>query len=196
MQPALSLDELKRQIHVGVRFTHLYFWSHEGQADREVGKNCLSQWYPARFRVDSVPYPSAEHYMMAEKARLFGDLEIRQQILQAPTPRDAKALGRDVRHFDGAYWNKARIEIVIAGNLAKFAQNPKLEAFLIGTGNQVLVEASAVDTIWGIGMAEDDLAAADPWTWRGENLLGFALMAVREKLISAQTVDGSLGWSL
>ena len=196
MQPALDLDELKRQIHAGVRFNHVYFWSHEGPPDREVGKNCLSQWYPARFRVDSVPYPSAEHYMMAEKARFFGDLAKRQQILQAPTPAAAKALGREVDNFDAGSWSKARIEIVVAGNLAKFAQNPALEAFLIGTGDQVLAEASPVDLIWGIGLAENDPAAADPWAWRGENLLGFALMTVRGKLIASQTADGSLGWSL
>ena len=196
MQAALSLDELKRQIHAGVRFPHLYFWSHEGPADRDVGKSCLSQWYPARFRVDSVAYPSAEHYMMAEKARFFGDSAKRQQILQAPTPAAAKALGREVGNFDADRWSQARVDIVIAGNLAKFAQNPALEAFLMGTGDQILVEASPVDLIWGIGLAENDPAAADPWAWRGENLLGFALMAVREKLIAGQAHDHGHGWLL
>jgi len=196
MQAAHSLDELKRQIHAGVRFPHLFFWSHEGPADREVGKSCLSQWYPARFRVDSVAYASAEHYMMAEKARIFGDSAKRQQILEATTPAAAKALGREVGQFDAERWSKARVEIVIAGNLAKFAQNPALGAFLIGTGDQILVEASPVDLIWGIGLAADDPGAADPWAWRGHNLLGFALMAVREKLIAGQAHDSGGGWDL
>ncbi|MGE4073189.1 MAG: NADAR family protein [Lysobacterales bacterium] len=196
MQAAHSLDELKRQIHAGVRFPHLHFWSHEGPPDREVGKSCLSQWYPARFRVDSVAYASAEHYMMAEKARFFGDSARRQQILAAATPAAAKALGREVANFDGERWSKVRIEIVIAGNLAKFAQNPALGAFLIGTGDQILVEASPVDLIWGIGLAENDPAATDPWAWRGENLLGFALMAVRGKLIAGQAHDHGHGWRL
>ena len=72
------------------------------------------------------------------------------------------------------------------GNTAKFAQNPDLEEWLIGTGDVVLVEASPVDTIWGIGLAADDKRALDPRTWRGLNLLGFALMKVRAKLRSSK----------
>jgi ribA/ribD-fused uncharacterized protein len=186
MKAAHNLEQLKRQIDSGLRFKSVYFWSHEGPADIEVGKNCLSQWYPAHFRVADTDYATTEHYMMAEKARLFADEPARNQILRATHPGAAKALGRSVSNFDNEHWEAARWDIVVAGNLAKFTQNPELGQFLVGTGERLLVEASPVDQIWGIGLAADDPAAADPHTWRGLNLLGFALMAVREQLISGR----------
>lgn len=79
-------------------------------------------------------------------------------------------------------WQEACFEIVVTGNYQKFGQQPDLQAYLIQTGDRVLVEASPVDPIWGIGLAQDDPAALNPTHWRGTNLLGFALMAVRDRL--------------
>jgi ribA/ribD-fused uncharacterized protein len=118
--------------------------------------------------------------MMAEKAALFGDRETREQVLQAPNPGAAKALGRQVRGFDEAAWLKHRFSIVVRANKAKFAQNTELGQFLKQTGSRVLVEASPVDRIWGIGLAQDDEKVNNPNLWRGLNLLGFALMRVRD----------------
>lgn len=120
--------------------------------------------------------------MMAEKARLFGDQAILHQVLSAKTPNDAKALGRRVAGYDDARWTRRRFDAVVQGNLAKFSQSGPLRAFLRGTGTAVLVEASPVDAIWGIGLAADDPRASDPAQWQGLNLLGFALMAVRDHL--------------
>lgn len=100
--------------------------------------------------------------------------------MAAPSPSAAKKLGRRVRGFDDATWNERRYSIVVRGNVAKFAQHPDLRDFLLGTKNRVLVEASPVDRIWGIGLAEDDERAVDPKQWQGLNLLGFALMKVRD----------------
>lgn len=72
--------------------------------------------------------------------------------------------------------------LVVEGNVAKFSQNPDLKEFLLGTGDAVIVEASPYDKIWGIGLKANDERARNPETWRGENLLGFALMDVREEL--------------
>jgi len=127
---------------------------------------------------------TAEHYMMVRKARLFDDAPCAAQILAASTPKDAKALGRKVKNYSEAVWLSHREEIVFTGNLAKFSQNPDLRAFLLATGNQILVEASPVDAIWGIGLAADDPRAKNPSEWPGLNLLGFALNSVREKLKS------------
>ncbi|MEU4646849.1 NADAR family protein [Nocardia fluminea] len=80
-------------------------------------------------------------------------------------------------------WERARFGIVVAGSVAKFGQNDALRGYLVGTGARVLVEASPVDRIWGIGMAADDPGALDPGRWKGLNLLGFALMRAREELI-------------
>ncbi|TDE51217.1 NADAR family protein [Nonomuraea mesophila] len=108
-------------------------------------------------------------------------------MLAAGHPGEAKALGRTVRGFDEATWNAHRYGIVVRGNIAKFGQHAELAAFLKGTSNRVLVEASPLDRVWGIGLAATDERAASPTTWLGLNLLGFALMAARDALRPATT---------
>ncbi|WP_395985222.1 NADAR family protein [Actinomadura sp. 9N407] len=147
-------------------------------------KGCLSQWYPSTFTLDGVAYPTAEHYMMAEKARLFGDAATVDKILANPDPGRAKALGRRVRNFDEDAWVAARYDIVVRGSTAKFAADEKLRDYLFSTTGKVLVEASPLDTIWGIGFDEHQPEALRPSQWRGLNLLGFALMDAREALRS------------
>jgi len=132
-----------------------------------------------------VEYATAEHYMMAEKTRLFGDHEARERVLRARTPGEAKSLGRSVRGFDEVTWVRERERIVVAANIAKFGQHPDLADVLLRTGDCVLVEASPVDRIWGIGLAQDDPNAHNPLAWQGLNLLGFALMSVRDALREA-----------
>jgi ribA/ribD-fused uncharacterized protein len=175
-----SRDALIEWLRAGGKAKYLFFWGHEQRA--EIGKQCLSQWYPAPFVVDGVLYPTAEHFMMAGKARLFADADALQQILAASHPKRAKDLGRRVRGFDEASWEKARFEIVVAGSVAKFGQNAELGEFLRKTSGRVLVEASPADEIWGIGLAEDHPDAREPERWRGLNLLGFALMEARSRL--------------
>jgi len=118
--------------------------------------------------------------MMAEKAALFGDVETRSKILQAHTPGAVKALGRSIRNFDEAVWVANRFSIVVRANAAKFRQDPSLGEFLQHTSTCILVEASPVDRIWGIGLAQNDEKASNPNLWEGLNLLGFALMQVRD----------------
>ncbi|MBQ1048182.1 NADAR family protein [Micromonospora sp. C51] len=166
----------------GERIKFLYFWGHQPEHDGSVGAGCLSQWWPAPFTTDGLVFDTAEHYMMWRKATLFGDDAIAERILTAPHPHAAKALGGRVANFDQQTWDAHRFDIVVAGNLAKFGQHADLRVFLRGTGQRVLVEASPVDRIWGIGLTRDDPAAFDPNRWQGLNLLGFALMQVREVL--------------
>lgn len=166
----------------GDRPKYLFFWGHRPQRDGSVGKGSLSQWWPSPFVLDGVHYPTAEHYMMAEKARLFGDDESLSRILSTSNPGSAKQLGRLVRGFTDAVWNDHRFDIVVRGNRARFEQNRELGLWLVNTGDRVLVEASPVDRVWGIGLAEDDARAEQPDRWRGLNLLGFALMEVRQLL--------------
>jgi ribA/ribD-fused uncharacterized protein len=103
-------------------------------------------------------------------------------ILQAKTAKEAKALGRKIANFDADVWQKWCLDIVIAGNYYKFSQHVDLKTFLLATGNAVLIEASPVDAIWGVGMAEDNRDIHLPAKWQGQNLLGFALMHVRDSL--------------
>jgi ribA/ribD-fused uncharacterized protein len=95
--------------------------------------------------VDGVTYPTAEHWMMARKARLFGDDQALAVVLATEDPKAAKAAGRSVRGFDEQAWAAARFALVVPGNLAKFRSDPELGAFLAATRPRVLVEASPRD---------------------------------------------------
>ncbi len=121
--------------------------------------------------------------MMAEKARLMGDMDTRTSILDTDDPRDIKKLGRKVRNFDSRLWDSHKFDIVVKGNYHKFSQNPELRDFLISTAGKVLVEASPYDDIWGIGLEASHPDASNPSKWKGTNLLGFALMQVRDMLM-------------
>lgn len=158
----------------------LFFWGHTGKD--EITKSCFSQWFPLQFEENRTIYKTAEHYMMAGKAKLFNDQEILQNILQSETPNQAKNLGRKVKNFDPQSWDEYKYDIVKKANLLKFGQNSKFADFLLSTGDKILTEASPYDKIWGIGMLESDPKAKNPLYWAGENLLGFALMEVRDEL--------------
>jgi ribA/ribD-fused uncharacterized protein len=125
--------------------------------------------------------------MMVGKARLFGDEATAARILTAPDPGTVKALGRQVRGFDQTVWESHRFDLAVAGNVAKFGQHPGLGEYLSRTGDRVLVEASPVDRIWGVGLAATDPRVCDPAQWRGLNLLGFALMHARARLATEWT---------
>ncbi len=157
---------------------YVFFWGHR-KPESGVAETCFSQWYESMFEVDGVVYQTAEHFMMAEKARLFGDYESERRILSADNPGAAKMIGRCVRGFDERKWMENRMSIVVNANFMKFGQNRELKEYILNTGNRILVEASPVDSIWGIGLAADNRDAENPNLWKGLNLLGFALMEVR-----------------
>ncbi|WP_261570358.1 NADAR family protein [Frankia gtarii] len=177
-----SVDDLRRLQETDDLPKFLFFWGHRPAADGGIGKGCLSQWWPIEFTVDGTVYRSAEHFMMEQKARLFGDDTVAKRVLVAASPGEAKALGRHVRDFDEETWSDTRYNIVVRGNIAKFGQHPALRDFLVNTGQRTLVEASPVDRIWGIGVAADDERSGRPNAWPGLNLLGFALMEVRARV--------------
>jgi len=180
-----DLERLKEQVRRGERVKWLHFWGHRPRPDGQLSASCLSQWWPSPFEADGVRYATAEHWMMAEKARLFGDAEAERAALAARTPAEAKKAGRLVRGFDESVWRERRFAIVVTGSVHKFGADEDLRSYLLGTGRRVLVEASPLDRIWGIGLAADDPRATDPDRWRGLNLLGFALMEARERLRNA-----------
>ena len=162
----------------------LFFWGHQPSKDGSITKSCFSQWWIASFNHDGAEYISAEHFMMAEKARLFHDDEMRDQIIASQTPKKAKMLGRKVRNFDPSIWDAHKYNIVKKANELKFSQNPELGSFLKATTNKTIVEASPFDKIWGIGMSQNNPKALDPEQWNGENLLGYVLMEVRDELLN------------
>lgn len=150
---------------------HVFFWN-----------GIYSQWHKAPMTIDKIEYNSCEQYMMHQKALLFGDTEIAELIMEESNPREQKKYGRMIKNFDKSLWDKNCLAIVYEGNLAKFTQNADLKEEMLNTGNRFFVEASPLDTIWGIGMAEDEMGIDDPSFWQGLNLLGQTLTLVKNQL--------------
>lgn len=139
----------------------------------------FSQWARTPFVVDGNECPTAEHFMMASKARCFGDYAAAKKIMNCSTPREAKSLGRAVKNFNEKKWRRLRYGVVWNGNFLKFSQHHDARVELLETGEQILVEASASDAIWGVGLPEGHPNILIPSQWAGLNLLGFVLMSVR-----------------
>jgi ribA/ribD-fused uncharacterized protein len=177
----LDLEDLRARIRGGEKFTYVPFYGHSAEVGR-ITNAVYSQFYPAEFHIDGERFCWAEQWMMAAKARLFGDQEALAAILAADEPLACKRIGRTVRNYDEERWRVARFDLVVEGNIAKFGQNVALRDHLLASGDAILVEAAPRDQIWGIGYGRDNPAVHDPLRWRGRNLLGFALVKVRALL--------------
>lgn len=148
----------------------------------------FSQWYPHKMTIDGVEYNCNEQYMMAEKARTFGDFEALEAIMKSTNPKNQKAYGRAVKNFNPHMWDRMAQEVVFRANLEKFS-DPELKKYLFSFGNEEIVEASPYDNIWGIGLGEDDPDALDKTKWQGTNFLGEAIMRAREALRSVNEIQ-------
>lgn len=177
-----NIEWLRDKFENDDKLKYLFFWGHTADKNGIVTSSCLSQWWECNFVFEDLTFKSTEHWMMYKKALLFNDLAIAEKILKSESPGEAKKLGREVSNFDNDVWNQHRMDIVIEGNVLKFSQNLDLRTFLLNTKDRVLVEASPVDEIWGVGLSKDSDKINNPNTWRGLNLLGFALMEVRDIL--------------
>ena len=142
----------------------------------------FSNWYPSEFTVDGIKYSSSEQYMMHQKAVTFKDSATAEKILATNDQAYIKALGRVVANYKESVWSGMRQLIVFTGLMAKFSQNEDLRKALLDTGDAFLVECSPRDHIWGIGLSLDNDAWHNIDNWKGQNLLGYTLMAVRERL--------------
>lgn len=149
----------------------------------------LSNWYPRKFVIDDFQYLHVEQYIMAQKAKLFHDAESYTKILRATTPKECKALGKNVVPFDAAKWDLVKYEIGKTANRAKYMQNPDLMDFLLSTGDAVLAEASPYDRIWGIGLDAETAGKTEQDQWPGENLLGTLLMELRSEFQTWKTKE-------
>ena len=178
-----NLNWLKAQYDNNENLKYIFFWKNTPSKDGLITKTCMSQWWGNyAFQVDGIHYETTEHWMMAGKARLFNDDEMLQAILADKSPSKAQKCGRKVRNYDGNIWRDNNSQIVAQGNFHKFSQHEDLKTYLLNTGNSILVEASPLDRIWGIGLAQDAPNIENPHTWQGDNLLGFALMEARDML--------------
>ncbi|KAK7033634.1 hypothetical protein VNI00_012634 [Paramarasmius palmivorus] len=173
---------------------YIFFWTPDGP------NGWASQWYQSPFEVPIVlpnettatlcKFPTAEHWMMFQKALLFNDIAIAKEVLSHTGVEKedlavVKALGRGVKNFDEEKWVANRERIVLEGSLHKFKHNPELKIKLLETGEKRMVEASPRDRIWGIGFgAESAGKMVDEKKW-GLNLLGKALDEARKQLSTA-----------
>lgn len=148
--------------------------------DKENGY--LSNWYPSSFTSDQISFSSMEQFMMYRKAICFCDNETAVQILKTDDVVQIKELGRSVSEYNDNYWNGVRQITIYEGLLAKFTQNQKLKEQLKATGDAILAECAVKDCIWGIGLSMNDPNRLDQTKWKGQNLLGYALMMVRYRL--------------
>lgn len=142
----------------------------------------LSNWYLSDFTVDGIKFSSMEQYMMYQKAVVFKDKDIASQILKTNDVARIKDFGRQVSNYNDSVWNGMRQIVIYKGLLEKFRQNEKLKKALLDTGDDILAECAVSDKIWGIGLSMKDSNKNDIKSWKGQNLLGFALMLVRDEL--------------
>ena len=157
----------KRYVDSNRELSHILFWKPNER------NGIYSQWYKAPMVEDGVRYNCCEQYMMAQKALLFNDHKTYDMIMRDGNPANMKKYGRMVRNFNDAVWNEKKFDIVKRGNYLKFSQNSELKEMLLDTDDDILVEASPYDGVWGIKSTESRY-------WNGENLLGFAIMEVRD----------------
>jgi ribA/ribD-fused uncharacterized protein len=134
--------------------------------------------------ITGIGFANTEQAFMWYKADFFKDEKMKNAIAAQPDPREAKELGRLVANYNDSAWEAVRFGFMVYVNYLKFSQNKDKRDYLLATGNEHLVEASPVDVIWGIGLDDktDEKILRDPMQWKGRNLLGEALMKVRDML--------------
>ena len=154
---------------------HVFFWG-----------EWPSNWFKCHFVAEGNEFFNSEQYFMWVKAKTFGDEEVADEILKkGKNPKTAKELGRKVKNYDDAVWNEKRYQVMVDANLHKYSQNEELKGLLLNPElkGKGYVEASKYDTIWGVGLTEDNPLVDDEKNWLGTNLLGKALDEVRERLL-------------
>ncbi len=189
--PAYSQEKL---LQASITQEYIFFWGNQPDKDNKIKKTCLSQWWRSDFQVNTESFCCVEQYMMSEKARLFEDQDSYQKIMLSKSQEEIKTLGRQVKNFDGKIWDKAKYTIVLNGNYYKFSQQKPLRDYLLETQNKILVEVSPHDKIWGIGLSEEDNNISNPACWKGQNLLGLALMEVRDEIRRVYQNHDLINW--
>ena len=134
------------------------------------------------FEIKDISYMGVDQYLLANRAKLFKDQEMLERIMESKSIRQAKLFGRKIRNFNQDKWDKHKLNMSYVANLCKFQQDENLKFKLLETEDKILVYANVYDSVWGVGKKITDLDIRNPHSWKGENLLGFILMKVRDDL--------------
>ena len=157
---------------------------------------CFSNWYPAEFRLAGITYANSEQYMMRRKVLLAGRDDLAEKIMNTPDPAEAKKYAGREYFTDFAkikpVWDKICRSVVKSGVKAKFAQNPAMLEELLSTGEAILAECAAADTIWGVGINLRDDSWRDMQNWTGRNYLGVILMELRGEFQNEIAMTGGV----
>ncbi len=146
-----------------------------------------SQWFKSTFEEFGETFNTAEQFMMAAKAKTFGDEESYQKIMAEKDPSEQKKLGKKVKNFVPETWNAIARDFVTLGNYDKFTQNPEYLEFLMENRGKFFVEASPYDKIWGIGLGEGAIGIENPANWQGTNWLGQCINKARDLIVHDNT---------
>lgn len=163
--------------------TALILYKIKPEIETFYGKeNPLSNNYPVEFTNDEhVTFSCIEQYMMYRKAKAFKD-GLSVAILSNPhlTPDDYTNIGQLIIGHPPYWWSIYSTDIMKDFLTLKFSKSKILKEKLLETGNAILVSANPTDQYWSAGV--ESPLANNPKKWTGKNLLGFALMEVREQL--------------
>lgn len=141
----------------------IFFWA---ESD-EYG--WMSNFWPGPYQIEGQEWPTTEHYFAAQKTL---NLEQREMIrVKVHTPLGAKRYGRMMELRTD--WEGIKYEVMKTALRAKFGIDP-LKSKLLATDDSLIYEDSPFDKIWGTGERGG--------VGVGKNLLGKALMEVREEL--------------
>lgn len=152
---------------------YTFFWKTESP---------FSNFYKCKFIVENIEFISSEQYFMYKKAMAFMDADTAEEILKSKMPWEAKKLGRQVKNFKKEEWDSMCERIMYDAVYNKFYQNAALLNILINTNDTKFVESSPVDSLWGIGLSEEDARKVPEEQWPGKNLLGIILTQLRYDL--------------
>lgn len=149
---------------------------------------------------ESIKFSSSEQYFMYLKAFYFKDSNTMKEIIKSgKSSDDYKFLGREIKNFNKNCWDAVSYDFMLEALSFKYTQNIDLLNILLNTEDAIIVEASPYDKIWGIGLGKyvnngkTHSEWDNPLKWKGLNLLGFALMDLRDsiKLEQQQKIKGA-----
>ena len=161
-------EDLMREVNVTDKY--VAFWG-----------SVFSNFYPCKIYHHGYDFTSSEQLFMYYKAMFFGDDETVKKIIKAKTPKEAKALGRQVKDYNDEAWSEVRELMMKDVVTKKFEQNPELQKFLLDPDfeGKHFVEGNPYDKIWSVGLRFDDEKISNEKNWEGMNLLGKVLDNVR-----------------